>query len=100
MKLHTSGLSYWFAQTILRKLNLKTPQVSLHCTRHTTTVLLERARCPQSLRHKLLGHSLGQGVEEAVYLQGLQYSLTELRDALNLAQYPFDMEAHGVVKKD
>jgi integrase len=92
-RLHGSGVSYWFA-SLLRRVKVKCPQLSLHSCRHTTTVLLERAKVHPSIRHRLLGHSLGGGVEERVYLGGLEWSLTELREALDSITLPIEMEKH------
>lgn len=96
LKIHGSAVSYWF-NNLLRRVKLKCPALSLHSTRHAMTVMLERAKVHGSVRHRLLGHSLGGGVEERVYMGGLTYSLTELREALDSVALPIDREVHGIV---
>lgn len=83
-----------FFSSLIQRLGIKTKQLSLHSTRHSMTILLERARVHPSVRHRLMGHALGTGVEETVYLAGLTYSLADLQEALDKVSLPVDIYAH------
>ena len=50
-------------------------------------VKLVQARTYPPLQHRLLGHAIGKGVEERVYLAGLDFKVKELSDALEAVRF-------------
>ena len=80
-------VSMWFTR-LLKALNIKRPEVSLHSLRHTLAVKLAQARTFPALQHRLLGHAIGKGVEERVYLAGLDFKVKELSEALEAVKFP------------
>lgn len=80
-------VSMWFSR-LLKELQIKKPAVSLHSLRHTLTVKLAQARTYPPLQNRLLGHAIGKSVEDRVYLAGLQFSVKELKDALEVVRFP------------
>ena len=88
--IHPKGsplVSMWFTR-LLKGLNLKRPEVSLHSLRHTVAVKLAQVRTFPALQHRLLGHAIGKGVEERVYLAGLDFKVKELSEALEAVKFP------------
>ena len=79
-------VSLWFSEIVLK--GIKTPALSLHSLRHTLTQKLTKARTFRALQHRLLGHAVGTGVEERVYLRSLEFSVKELQEALEKLSFP------------
>ena len=67
---------------------------SLHSMRHSAAVALKKSGCSDGVRHALLGHCQGTSVEDRVYLEGLRYSLVELRDGLEKMSLPVNITSH------
>jgi integrase len=88
--IHPKGsclVSMWFSR-LLKDLQIKRPEVSLHSCRHTLTVLLAKQRTYPPLQNRLLGHAIGKSVEDRVYLAGLTFSVKELSAALETVTFP------------
>lgn len=80
-------ITHWFSY-FLKKNGLKTPSLVLHSFRHTMTVKLEMVRTHPSLMRRLLGHSLGNDVEDRTYKRSLTYSPRQLQEAIEGVRYP------------
>ena len=88
--IHPKGsplVSMWFMR-LLRALQMKRPEVSLHSLRHTVTVKLAQARTYPPLQNRLLGHAIGKSVEDRVYLAWLTFTVKELSEALERMNFP------------
>ena len=77
-----------FFGDMARRLGVYSPTKTLHSLRHTMTIKLERARVHYSIMRRLLGHTVGNSVEDRIYLGSLTYSAKELSEALESIQMP------------
>lgn len=80
-------MSRWFTD-VLKELGIKRPAISSHSCRHTMVVRYMKAKVDSAVRHRLLGHALGTSIEETTYSRSLDFSIKELKGAVDSVTFP------------
>ena len=73
---------------MLKELGIKRPAISSHSCRHTMVVRYMKAKVDSAVRHRLLGHALGTSIEETTYSRSLDFSIKELKGAVDSVTFP------------